>query len=126
VLRNILDEQWHALPIRYPNVTLDSFVIMPDHIHFIIQLQREGEKSPSLFDVVGSYKSLTMAAWLCYIEKRGINESAKIWQLRFYDHIIRNEQELQAARQYIQNNPIVAQMKMEERERVELREKMGW
>ena len=33
-LRDILEEQWQALPTRYPNVTLDSFVIMPDHIHY--------------------------------------------------------------------------------------------
>jgi putative transposase len=124
-LRSILDEQWHALPVRYPNVTLDSFVIMPDHVHFIVHLRREGEKSPSLFDVVGSYKSLTMTAWLRYIEGGGINESAKIWQLRFYDHIIRNEQELQAAREYIENNPIVARMKWEGSE-TELREKSEW
>jgi putative transposase len=35
-LRYILLETWHALPKRFSHVTLDEFVIMPDHIHFIL------------------------------------------------------------------------------------------
>src|SRR5713101_1843553 len=37
-LRNILQETWKGLPKRFPSVSLDEFVIMPDHIHFILWL----------------------------------------------------------------------------------------
>ena len=35
-LRTILVDTWHALPQRFPGLTLDEFVVMPDHVHFII------------------------------------------------------------------------------------------
>src|SRR5437667_12868133 len=38
-LRNILQETWKGLPKRFPSVSLDEFVIMPDHIHFILWLK---------------------------------------------------------------------------------------
>src|SRR5437868_13007058 len=37
-LHAILRETWEALPQRFPGVTLDAFVIMPDHVHFILWL----------------------------------------------------------------------------------------
>jgi REP element-mobilizing transposase RayT len=52
-LRAILVEVWEALPKRFPNVTLDEFVIMPDHIHFIIELEGNVENPPTLGNVVG-------------------------------------------------------------------------
>src|SRR5713101_6558081 len=62
-LHTILLETWEALPGRFPNVTLDEFVIMPDHVHFIIQLEGNIEKAPTLGRVIGAYKSLTTVAW---------------------------------------------------------------
>ena len=37
-LHTILVGNWNALPVRFPGVGLDDFVIMPDHIHFILWL----------------------------------------------------------------------------------------
>jgi hypothetical protein len=68
-LRHILEEQWKRLPRRFPTITLDSFVIMPDHVHFIIWLgTKEGHASPSLANVVGSLKSLIAVEWLRYLK----------------------------------------------------------
>src|SRR5262249_22277903 len=111
-LRQILEEQWKSLPKRFPSVTLDSFVIMPDHVHFIVWLgAKEGIASPSLARVVGSLKSLTAVEWLRHLKALGSQQSGKIWQERYYEHIIRDDYDLDAKRQYIQNNPLVAQLK---------------
>ncbi len=61
-LRQILEENWQALPKRFPGVTLDEFIIMPDHVHFILWLDSAREDPPTLGDVVGAYKSLTTVA----------------------------------------------------------------
>src|SRR6266480_4393269 len=43
-LCTILIETWKSLPERFVGATLDEFVIMPDHIHFIIELEGNVEK----------------------------------------------------------------------------------
>ena len=104
-LRTILTETWEALPDRYPGLTLDEFVIMPDHIHFIIHLEGNVDKPATLGQVVGSYKSITVVSWLHYIETNKIHAHGRFWQNYYYDRIIRNNEELEYTRQYIRNNP---------------------
>ncbi len=109
-LRTILEDNWYGLPERFPSVTLDEFVIMPDHIHFILWLegitQQDGttKKAPTLGSVVGAYKSLTTVAWLHHIKATGMEVSGRLWQENFYERVVRND-ELEATRQYIRNNP---------------------
>ena len=104
-LRAILIENWEALPDRFPNVTLDEFVIMPDHIHFIIWLEGNVENAATLGSVVGAYKSLTAVAWLRHIKATGMECSARVWENNYYDRIIRDAKELEQERLYIRNNP---------------------
>src|SRR5712691_10698154 len=61
-LRAILTDTWEALPQRFPGIALDEFVIMPDHVHFIVWLDGLVEQAPTLGRVVGAYKSLTAVA----------------------------------------------------------------
>ena len=58
-LRYILLDTWQTLPKRFPNVTLDEFVIMPDHIHFILWL----DGTPG--------KELTTVLWLQHLKSVG-------------------------------------------------------
>jgi len=103
---------WQALPDRFPGVTLDAFVIMPNHIHGIVWLDGSVEHAPTLSQVIGTYKSFTTRAWLTYHQSIGTTCSYPLWQRNYYDHILRNEQDLAEKRQYILNNP----MKQRERE----------
>ncbi len=108
-LRTILAENWQVLPVRFPSVALDEFVIMPDHIHFIIHIEGNVEKPTILHRVVGAYKSLTTVAWLHYLEVAGIaalEYPGIIWQEGYHDRIIRDIRELENTRQYIRNNPL--------------------
>ncbi len=111
-LRAILAETWEALPQRFPGVTLDEFVIMPDHIHFIIWLNGLAEHAPTLGRVVGAYKSLTMVAWIRYNKAAKMECGGSFWLRDFFERVIRDGDELERTRQYIRDNP----MKLETRE----------
>ncbi len=104
-LRKILVETWEALPDRFPGVSLDEFVVMPDHVHFIIWLNGIVENAPTLSSVVGAYKSLTTVAWLRHIQATGLERSGIFWQRNFFERCIREKGELEETRLYIRNNP---------------------
>jgi putative transposase len=104
-LTRFLLETWQSLPDRFPGVTLDEFVIMPNHVHFILWLDGPGEHANVLGRVVGAYKSLTSVTWLNYHKSMGTRCSQHLWQRGYYEHVIRNEQDLDLKRRYIMNNP---------------------
>ncbi len=85
-IRTIMEETWNALPQRFPGIALDEFVMMPDHIHFILWLHPGETSHPTLGDVVGSCMD-------------------QFWQRDFYDHVIRDETDLEQKRTYIRDNP---------------------
>ena len=105
-LRTILTETWKSLPDRFPNLTLDEFVIMPDHVHFIIGLEGNVENATTLGRVIGAYKSITIVAWLHHIEATGKECLGRFWQRDYFERVIRDANELEQTRQYIRNNPI--------------------
>ncbi len=106
-LRYILLDTWQALPKRFPNVTLDEFVIMPDHIHFILWLNGTQAGGARLGDVVGAYKSITTVLWVQHLQSvgRDMQYPCRIWQERYFERVIRSD-ELEQTRQYIRNNPM--------------------
>ncbi|GAC1393401.1 MAG: transposase [Ktedonobacteraceae bacterium] len=117
-LHKIVVDNWVALPARFPSVTFDEFVVMPDHVHFILWLSKQEEANePELSQVIGAYKSLIAVAWLNHIKKNHLNCSGKVWQKSFNDHIIRFG-ELEQKRCYIRNNP--AKLKKSEMERSDM------
>ena len=84
------------------DISFDTYVIMPNHIHFICSLgvpRATTRVAPTLGRVVGAYKSL--AANGC--RKAGLQ--GKLWQRSYYEHIIRNEKDYREIREYIENNP---------------------
>ncbi len=84
----------------YPDVKIDDYVIMPNHIHLIVAIGAAadgGVRAPrptTLTEIVRSFKSLST---------REVGYS--IWQTSFYDHVIRNEADYLRIRQYMDNNP---------------------
>jgi REP-associated tyrosine transposase len=105
-LRQCLLETWQKLPNRFPGITLDEFVIMPDHVHFIIWLDSPAEHATLLSRIVGAYKSLTTVVWHKYHKARGTRCPQHLWQRGYYDHVIRHDQDLELTRQYIVDNPV--------------------
>jgi putative transposase len=107
-LHETLVETWQNLPSRFPTVTVDRFVVMPDHVHGILQLNSSMSYAPRppLGNIIGAYKSITTVAWLRFNKSRGVQCSGHLWQERFHDHVIRNDHDLEAIREYILNNPL--------------------
>jgi len=211
IVTGIITDVWHALPGWFPTIALDEFVVMPNHVHFILWLwirppddvgatlavaqNRTGARgagvnragaspaptdagtgdgvgatlavaqkatntepgdngvgatlavaqmriaqdrvganragaspaptrgggaqyapwtipepekvnlNPTLGDVVGAFKSLVFAVYLDWIQANDPTRRAKFWQRNYYEHVIRNERELQAIRRYIRHNP---------------------
>ncbi|MEH2077105.1 MAG: transposase [Nostoc sp.] len=122
-LGNIAFNCWQTIPAHFPHIELDTFVVMPNHLHGILiitdnpvgarhcralnqHLDHNTEKfgkpvRGSISTVIGSYKSV--------VSKR-INiiwqtKRQSIWQRNFYEHIGREEKSLDNIREYIVNNP---------------------
>ena len=114
-LGEVVQDVWDELPAHYPHVSLDEFVIMPNHIHGIIQLAEEhpsprrgGFLNPplqprhSLSEIVRGFKT-----WFARKIKRIRGTTGTpFWQRSFYDHIIRDERDLDNIRAYIYHNPL--------------------
>lgn len=62
--------------------------------------------APTLGDIVSAFKSLVFKVYLDWIEINDPSRRAKFWQGNYYEHIVRNERELNAIRQYIRENPL--------------------
>lgn len=98
----IAEEQLFALEERYDFVTIDKFVIMPNHIHAIIIFDGSAGASPrpTLSDIICAYKSLTTRS--CNIITKCIGR--QIFQNSFYDRVITNEEGYLEVWQYIDEN----------------------
>ena len=105
----IAQEQWFNLPHRFTNVRLDAFVVMPNHIHGILFIDPVGapygrpQGSP-LQAVVGAYKSLVHRNALLMAKRNGLF-LGHLWQRNYWEHVVRNDEELNRIREYIRNNP---------------------
>ena len=133
IVNAILHDVWYALPKWFPTIELDEFVAMPNHIHFVVWnnvgtplagvldggnadggeprpyviLQPQKiNTSPALGDIIGAFKSLVFKVYLDWIKNNDPSRRAKFWQGNYYEHIIRNDRELNTIRQYIIDNPV--------------------
>ena len=90
------------IPKFYPQVMVDKWVVMPNHIHAILIFGNgtAEEILPNLTTVVGQYKMAVTKK----IHK--ISPKINVWQRSFHDHIIRNEYGYQTIWGYIDNNPL--------------------
>jgi REP element-mobilizing transposase RayT len=125
-IAKIAEKFWQDIPIHFPFVILDEFVIMPDHIHGILFFDKSavvetdnypslhgphrnpfpqqwqpntfGRQSQNLGSVIRGFKSSLKR----YANENNIDFA---WQTRYYDSIIHNDIELKKVREYILNNP---------------------
>ena len=101
-VQEVISSSWHTLPVRFPSVTLDEFVIMPNHVHGIIMLMGAASGAPTLGRVVRAFKSVSAVAANNALDRSG----QPFWQRNYYEHVIRDEEELNAVRRYIRENPL--------------------
>lgn len=121
VIGCIIYREWFKTAQVRHYVRLDEFIVMPNHIHGIIEIQRDtvgalrrnaptrrnanihmsliSPQSGSLSEIIRSFKSITTKQ----IRHHGHPDFQ--WQRSFYDHIIRDDAALQNIRYYIKSNP---------------------
>ena len=127
----IAEEQWFWLGKQYPYIVLHEFVVMPNHIHGIIEinrsivginpvgtgrvvvgtgrdlsLQQQPIKIKSLSELMGAYKT-TSSKKIHLLECRDRSRPVPTfqWQRSFHDHIIRDDKSFETISNYILNNP---------------------
>ena len=130
---NMVSERWIRLSDKFKNICIDNYVIMPNHIHGIISIknnnvgagpracpdERHSDNMKIGFNTLGSHTGLPLhkiIGWFktmttnIYIHNVRQNNwqrfNKRLWQRNYYEHIIRNEYELNEIREYIINNPI--------------------
>ena len=96
----VVEEAILAVKPVYSNVTIPYYVIMPDHIHLIIDIvSGQSEKDQSVSDIVRYIKILVTH------KAKGMTGLDKIFHRSFFDRVIRSEAEYEDTRDYILNNP---------------------
>ncbi len=112
-LGKIVQDEWLKTAQIRKNIELDIFVVMPNHVHGIIiidanpvgVIRRITPTKPRLFSnslgsIIGQFKSVVTKR----IHKMGIQHFK--WQRNYWEHVIRDENELNHIQEYIINNPL--------------------
>ncbi len=109
-LGDIVQEYWQSIPDHFPQVVLDEFVVMPDHVHGVLRVvethnyasvpceNQFGPQSRNLASIIRGFKS-SVKRWA------NVNDYDFEWQPRYYEKIIRSQKALESIRQYIKDNP---------------------
>ena len=154
----IIEKEWQDLASRFDFMELDEYIIMPNHIHAILEIIGRGEscirpasgnhhsescirpehrlrfigfgrsqgsplqskfpdpsedhgrpngtETKSLGRIIQTFKSKTTHHYIQALNDFNLKPfNIRLWQRNYYEHIIRNETELNQIRQYIYNNP---------------------
>ncbi len=121
---NMIRKAFIEIQDFYNNIHVDEFIVMPNHFHGIVAVSpepiggREGQaRGPaptkeggntklSLIDIVTRFKSLTTKRYIDGVKTKGwVAFERKLWQRNYYEHVIRNDNDLNHIRDYIQKNP---------------------
>lgn len=131
----MVENEWVNLPHRFTNIQLNEYVIMPNHFHAILEIipvgatlvvaqnnnnikknnyvnpnngQPQGiaPTNETVGAIIGAFKSIVTVNYIRGVKtKKWQQFNKKLWQRNYWEHIIRNEQELNKIHKYIQNNP---------------------
>ena len=131
---NMIDTVLNQIPKNYVGIDLDEHIVMPNHVHIIIEITEYVGAAPcgrpnqlsnqnkiihngqaqgpvpthnlSLSDIIHRFKTLTTKKYINGVKiNNWIPFNRHLWQRSFHDHIIRNEKSLRNIRKYISNNP---------------------
>lgn len=101
----IIETQLCLLKSRFPSISVEKYVIMPNHIHLILRLSGDtgnlspaggASPSPTVPTVIGVLKSMVARSCKC---------KTRLFQRSFHDHIIRDDADYQRIWKYIDINP---------------------
>ena len=114
----MINDWCQKMPELFPGVSLGSYVIMPNHVHFILNIDdrvyrdnvrpgtRPGPTAVTLGDIVGAFKSLTTTEYIKGVKTKNWQRfNKRLWQEDYWEHIIRAEEPLYKIEYYIKTNP---------------------
>ncbi len=125
---------WHEIPVYYHGFNIHEYVVMPNHIHGIIQIINECDRvhvgagpracpdidaqpnvigqprgvapTMSLPDIVHRFKTLTTKRYTDGVKQKNWEPyDRRLWQRNYYEHIIRDEKSYYRILEYIKTNP---------------------
>jgi len=107
-LGQIVKRTWQWLGKQYGHIQLDAFIVMPNHLHGIIKINccRGGlrsaptERRKPLGQLIGAFKTVSTKQ----INQIRHTPGIPVWQRNYYEHIIRNENEMNRIREYVIHN----------------------
>lgn len=90
----IVQDAITAIPTRYHDVYIPKYVIMPNHIHLLLELKMDVSPDVTVSRIIQQLKRIAS-------KQAGFS----VWQSHFHDHVIRGEQDFDEIWNYIDNNP---------------------
>ncbi|MBL7074911.1 hypothetical protein ISS37_06705 [candidate division KSB1 bacterium] len=132
----MIEKWWMKIPVKFPGTEIDEHIIMPNHFHGNVMIvgavprvcpnniricqndrgepmcsplrdndsKRRGSPLPK---IIQWFKTMTTNEYIRMVKNAGwISFQGKLWQRNYYEHVIRNEDELNRIREYIINNPL--------------------
>ena len=90
---------------QFFNYKIDSICILPDHLHMVIFPENETEY-PNIIKSIKTYFSKNIKQSFQPTQSQSNKRELGIWQRRFYEHTIRDDNELERYRNYIHYNPV--------------------
>jgi len=93
----IIDKECRKIPTRHAHVEIDTFIVMPNHVHMLVLLTEDG--SEALGELVRAFKARCTRKIHTEIDERFA------WQRGYHERIVRDERHMNAVRKYIEENP---------------------
>ncbi len=134
---------WDEISNHFTGIELDDFIVMPNHIHGIINIVgvdrcvdpiqnnkisdnnkinhsgRTHRSAPTISGIIQWFKTITTNKYIQNIKNNDWPSFPKrLWQRNFHDHIIRNDKSLYNIRNYIRTNPQTWQHDLENPDRI--------
>ena len=105
----IVGDTAEILPQRFPEIRLEKYVVMPNHVHLLLMIDRDPRAHRDAPLQSGrSLISQTIGYFKMNASKKAhaIEPGLKLWQRSFHDHIVRNNEDFRRIWEYIDTNPI--------------------
>jgi putative transposase len=104
----VVADEWRKIPGSFERVTLDEWIVMPDHLHGILIFQGLPESSKTSVHLAPQSLGAAVGKFKSHVSKRiwwNLKHRDFAWLERFHDTIVRDSQALQNLRAYIRDNP---------------------
>ena len=102
-------KRWYLELENKYNITCHEYIIMPDHVHFIIEIHPADMPLGAhikLGQIIGWFKTFTTNEYIQEVKSERLKPFyKKVWQRDYYESIIRTEKGFERVTKYIKNNP---------------------